>query len=488
MMTTRRDWLKGLVATIGLDAVGGGRFLFAAPPGWTAPGGAKLVLGVFSDTHLRTDWTGLKAARTFPHDYLNAALEYFRAANVDAVIHCGDMAHRGQVRELEFHAEAWRRFFPDNRAPDGHMVEKLFVTGNHETDGGRYGTDDGFKVEKAFPDPAERDRHVLAVDLAAKWEKVWGEKYEPVWHKEIKGYHFFGRHHGVGEMELAKLVKRTNRAAGLEKGTKPFFLLSHVRPHAKLNRTMGKYRNAISLFGHWHRSASNWNVIHMWSGHPAIQIPACLPRGKLPLCEDAYISRAKLEQGESQFAGVARQGLVIRIYDDMMAIERREFGAGGSLGADWILPLGKYEPHPFSREELQKVIGSPQFRDGVELEIVSRRVAENAEMQSTPQNSLCVIKIPRADGNPNCRAYAYEVEVKGDEAAPSLLKATYAAGINMGIGHETNGGVTELSFPAVELPGGGKLEISVTPLSSLGTRGAPLTLATLRNNKDETKS
>jgi len=199
MMMTRRDWLKGLVATIGLDAVGGGRFLFAAPPGWTAPGGAKLVLGVFSDTHLRTDWTGLNAARTFPHDYLNAALAHFRAANVDAVVHCGDMAHRGQVRELEFHAEAWRRFFPDNRAPDGHTVEKLFVTGNHETDGWRYGTDDGFKVEKAFPDPAERDRRILAVDLAAKWEKVWGEKYEKVWHKEIKGYHFFGRHHGVGE-------------------------------------------------------------------------------------------------------------------------------------------------------------------------------------------------------------------------------------------------------------------------------------------------
>ena len=33
--------------------------------------------------------------------------------------------------------------------------------------------------------------------MAANWERIWGEKYEPVWHKEVKGYHFFGRNHNV---------------------------------------------------------------------------------------------------------------------------------------------------------------------------------------------------------------------------------------------------------------------------------------------------
>ena len=52
----------------------------------------------------------------------------------------------------------------------------------------------------------------------------------------------------------------------------------------------------------------------------------------------------------------------------MLVIERREFGEGGSLGADWVMPLnwgtGK---HPFSKGELKKVIGKPQFRDGAKL-------------------------------------------------------------------------------------------------------------------------
>ena len=33
-----------------------------------------------------------------------------------------------------------------------------------------------------------------------------------------------------------------------------------------------------------------------------------------------------------------------------------------------------------------------------------------------------------ADGNPDSRVYAYEVVVVGDEGAPKLYKAVYAAG------------------------------------------------------------
>ncbi len=206
MRVTRRGFLGEALAAFGFAAAGG-RTLFAAPKGWKPPKGAKLVFGALSDTHLRTDYTGLKAARTFPHKYLISALEYFRSQNVDAVVHCGDAAHRGQIRELEFHAEAWNKVFPKGLAPDGHRIEKLFVTGNHEIDGWQYGNDVGFKVERVFTDPEERARRILATDIASSWERVWGETYEPVWHKEVKGYHFFGRHYGAEERKIARLVK-----------------------------------------------------------------------------------------------------------------------------------------------------------------------------------------------------------------------------------------------------------------------------------------
>ena len=203
----------------------------------------------------------------------------------------------------------------------------------------------------------------------------------------------------------------------------------------------------------------------------------------------------------------------MRVYDDMLVIERREFGAGGSLGADWVMPFergsGKREEvrgkrevgkaHPFSRAELKKVIGEPQFRKGAKLEVenvANVEILPNANIQSqletgnigignTGNIGNIVIKIPLADGNPDSRVYAYEVviEVRGtrdegrgkrEEGSGRLCKAVYAAGCNMGIGHEPNGGVTTLDIPKSELPPGKTLTFAVRPLTSLGTSGQPI--------------
>ncbi len=82
--------------------------------------------------------------------------------------------------------------------------------------------------------------------------------------------------------------------------------------------------------------------------------------------------------------------------------------------------------------------------------------------------------IPLADGNPGSRVYAYEVVVIGEEGSGKLFNAVYAAGCNMGIGHEPNGGVTTLDIPKSELPPGKTLTVAVRPLTSLGTSGQPI--------------
>ena len=127
------------------------------------------------------------------------------------------------------------------------------------------------------------------------------------------------------------------------------------------------------------------------------------------------------------------------------------------------MPFGKYDPHPFSKGELKKVIGEPQFGKNVELKVESVKL-ESGE-------ASVKVSIPLADGNLDSRVYAYEVVVVGDEGAPKLQKAVYAAGCNMGIGHEPNGGVTTLEIPKSELPSGKTLTIAVRPLTSLGTFG-----------------
>ena len=176
---------------------------------------------------------------------------------------------------------------------------------------------------------------------------------------------------------------------------------------------------------------------------------------------DKWISKAPLE---GKLAGGRwRQGLVVRVYDDMLMIERREFSEGGSLGADWVMPFGQYEPHPFSKDELKKVIGEPQFGKSVKLKVESVKLECGEDAVR--------VSIPLADGNPDSRVYAYEVVVAGDEGTPKLHKAVYAAGVNTGVGHEPNGGVTTLEIPASELPPGKTLTFAVRPLTSLGTFG-----------------
>jgi predicted phosphodiesterase len=467
---SRRNFILGGTALLGFAA---GR-MFAAPPGWTPPNSPNLVFGVLSDTHLRTrHGSSGRPGRNWPNRHFAAALGYFRSQNVDAVMHCGDWAHRGQVEEMRFHADVWRRVFPKNLAPDGHKVEKLFVTGNHDTEGAAYG---GF-VAKNYPDPAVRAKHVMQSDMAGNWKRIWGEEYEPAWHREVKGYHFFGRNHGVPLAKAAEcLGKHAAVLAESRRRGRPFFFMQHSRPlwdMRKKLRHLCRGASPVAFFGHNHWSSASWNVISLYRGGvPCIQVPSCEPRGCGALVGDAWITKAKIERTDRN--GKGRLGYVVRLYDDMMVISRREFGQGGSMGSDWIMPLGRRSPHPLSKGELKKIIGVPQFR-------ADARITAAVESRG---GGLVKLSIPLADGNPASRVYAYEVLVEalpgsnGLEAARAfrLYKAVYAAGCNLGIGHEPCGGVTELQVPAAELPARAALTFTVTPLTSLGTRGRPLSV------------
>ncbi|MBO7653517.1 MAG: metallophosphoesterase [Kiritimatiellae bacterium] len=465
MTITRHDFLRGLLTSLGVGAFG--RPIFAAPPGWSPPGRPNLIFGAVSDTHLRTANRGDALGANWPDKYFVAALSYFREQNVDAVVHCGDFAHRGQVREMVFHANAWFKVFPKNRAPDGHPVVKLFVTGNHDVEGAQYGD----FVKTRYPDPVERAKRILQTDMAGNWQRIWGESYEPVWHTEVKGYHFFGHHYGLDELAMVPLLKKQVEAYGLAKGDRPFFILSHRRPYAPLRKAVTPFRNAFAFFGHNHCSAANWNVVDLYYGVlPCIQCPSCEPRGSGALTGDAYIAKAPL--GGKEAVGRPRPGYLVRMYDDMMVISRREFGEGGSLGSDWIMPLGVRTPHPLSRAELKNRIGTPQFRAGSVLGTEETVLVLAKEKRP---RAVLRIKIPLADANPDSRVYAYDVEVSGGKAgAKPLCRSVYACGCNMGIGHEPDHGVTTLAIPKSELPAGDALTITVTPLSSLGTRGRPL--------------
>ena len=128
----------------------------------------------------------------------------------------------------------------------------------------------------------------------------------------------------------------------------------------------------------------------------------------------------------------------------------------------------------------------PQFRKGAKLEVSLDRIDRINKIgktandnpvnpvnlvQENPASPKLCVRIPLADGNPDSRVYAYEVVVIGEAESQKLFKSVYAAGCNMGIGHEPNGGVTTLEIAKDELPLGKTLTFAVRPLTSLGTSG-----------------
>ena len=89
----------------------------------------KIRFGVLADTHFRTSpGNGKVLDKNWGGEYFEKAITYFRQRNVDAVMHCGDFAHLGQVYELQAHADIWNKVFPSSEGAPA----KLFVTGNHE--------------------------------------------------------------------------------------------------------------------------------------------------------------------------------------------------------------------------------------------------------------------------------------------------------------------------------------------------------------------
>ena len=499
-MINRREFVKGGLATLGFLALPGG--LFAAPKGWKPAKKPNLVFGILSDTHMRCHYDGV---RFYDHNgwcygdhALVTMMKLFKKAGVDAILHCGDITDCGMVRELEFYNEAWDKVYGSGPRP-----VNLMVMGNHDI----YGGDEWAMGVAKSKDPKDYKKLRLGShNLSHEMERIWGEPHDSVWHKTVKGYHFFGfdwpRFTGEDMNEAFPYEGRLDPS-------KPFFTATHALWFAMaiINGAMrqslglkdGELCNGLGLCGHGHGSNAhfgfNWwgdslcypylmcSTLAYWKGHGG--------EGENPLFAKGFGSgEIDVKDPDVQKADHA---LLIKVYDDMMTVGRIWVNVLpkpvlGSLGPDWVMPLnwgtGNGErgmnDHPLKVKNYAKVIGSPEFPKGAKLEVklekivgVGERNYSALELQlETP--TVLRIKIPKADGNPDSRVYGYNVVVAGEDGT-KVRKNCYARGYCMGVGHEPNNGITEVEIPQSELPAGKRLTIAVRPCSSLATRGKPIT-------------
>jgi len=450
MTIPRREFVKDSFAALGFLALPGG--LFAAPAGWKPKKKPDLVFGVLSDTHLMVNRrNGSTLYPTMTLDYIRNAFKYFKENNIDAFVHLGDASHRGDSREWEFHKDVYEEVFGKNGPP------RIVVVGNHEL----------FTVDKQWF-PNDWQTRMISADLPHHYERIWGERYTEVLHKEVKGYHFFGNHWGVDEklpgVKMADYINEHAEEFAL-RGTKPFFILSHKMTYLPCNGKLKAFPNAIGFCGHWHTSLANWGNIYYERNYklfPYINCGACRYDGENGLDQNWLKEKPDPQRDteDHHFEYPSRQGLLVSVYDGLAVVmERREFGEGGSLGPKWVFPVGKYETKPYSRETLEKKIGNPEFGPKAKIEV--KNLA----------NAL-KLTIPMADGNPKSRVFAYDVVIMADEdTAKRYFKSVYFSAVGSGVGHEPNNGVTTVDIPKSELPVGKKLTIAIRPVSSLGTKG-----------------
>ena len=457
MVGGRLDFLKGGLASLGFLALPGG--LFAAPAGFTPKKKPNLVFGILSDTHLMVEWDGKSLYRTMTFDYVRNAFKLFKARGVDAFVHLGDAAHRGCVREWEFHRELFEEVFGKRGGP-----AKIIVVGNHELFG------NSPHCKGVYRDPKAWVENAICADVKRHYERTWGEPYSEFFHREVNGYHFFGRHwivedeeyKGTREQPFADYILSHAEACSLQ-GAKPFFILSHRRHHFRFCNALRDFHNAVAFMGHWHQSNADWKSIYCdrdtFGGFfPHMEVGACRFDGGNGLYPPGEI---QLPEDSSSFKGnnlPSRQAMIVNVYDDMAVFERHEVGEGGKLGADWVLPLAQLKPHPFLTAELKKAEGTPEF-------------GKNAKIEVAKLSDGLKVTIPMADGNPAVRPSAYNVVVVGDDPKVRFFKSEYFSGVNSGIGHEPNHGITRVTIPLAQLPAGKKLTVAVRPVSSLGNKG-----------------
>ena len=486
MSMTRRSFLE-------LMAMFSAGRAFAAPAGVFSGGTPKLAFAAISDVHI----VHPKGNRSAGTQVFEHALDWYRRQGVDAVMIAGDLADSGIVDELEMLGAAWRKMLPGNKAPDGRPVEKIFVTGNHDFEAWKYGAG---TARKLYPTEAELAKHRLADHYPEAWEAAFDEKYEPIYMKTVRGYRFIGSHWTVGRGRQwgERLEKLIGEHAGELKGPKPFFYVQHPHPlgtvfnvrtgvcdDGRVTEALRGFPNAVAFSGHSHWAITDERSI--WQGGFTSVNLGCLRR--TGFCRTANApngyenwrtpgARRKTDAGLAanrakampQYGAANRchHGMLVKVYEDRIVLERREFTGGAPVAPDWVMPLPYASDGPYEYKSRSERSIAPQFADGAKL-TVEQTTARNRGGELVPAVRLT---FPAANAERGARPFDYRVEIV-DGDGKSSFRAVLAQGAELGVDSEPARGVSSCVLARASLPPG-PLTFKVQPGECFGKLGRPI--------------
>jgi len=466
-MYSRRFFIGGCVS---LGALAGcGKILM---PGAASAAGAKLKFGVLSDIHLQNPGD--------EHTFLKA-LEYFRQCRVDGVLIAGDIANAGEYLQLKCCADCWYKVFPNDTGLDGQHVEKLFIYGNHCIDGWTYAGRYHERLEGA-----KREAIGYQSNRRRFWESLFNEEYHDIWVKELKGYTFIGAH-WQNEHRTAFPEWLDEHGRKLDP-SKPFFYTQHAHPrntcfgawawgadNGDVTKALFAYPNAIAITGHSHYPLTDERSV--WQGEFTSINGASLYYASTDYSlrdnfggdngwgytgEKAMPHRTKLLDSMG-----GRHGMVFAVFDDHIAIERREFVTGRTLGDDWVLPLPAAESKPFAYAEHAARRVAPQFAADAKITVEKRQDEKHGEVYD--------VKFPAAKTVDKCRVLEYEVTATLVEDEVDLIQQQKRVFATDYFRPDSENPSPELcTFAASDLKLKGHYRFSARPIECFGKKGGKI--------------
>jgi predicted phosphodiesterase len=463
---TRRFFLEGCAS---LGALAGGRVL--AAPSVTLPK-PRLKFGVLSDVHVRDD-------KQCDSTTLKRAFAYFRDNGADAVLIAGDIADQGYVSQLKYAADAWYSVFPGDKAPDGRHVEKLFVYGNHDIDGWRWG-----RKKEQLEDPKVLADAIGASEekIARTWEECFHEKFEPVWIKDVKGYKFIGCHWGHFD-KVEAFVK--SHAAEL-KGPKPFFYTQHPHPKdtcmgtwawghdaGQSTRALSAFPNSVAFSGHSHYTLTDERTV--WQGSFTSINTSSLRytsldynfRENAPGNSGGY--RLWKPSGDTPRFGTGegRQGMLVEVGDGALVIHRIEFVWGESLGDDWVVPVPAAAGGPLDFAKRAAKRKAPVFEESARAKAAVESGKDGVKFVS--------VSFPAAKSVDKCRVFEYEVSaniLEDDVDMAVAVRRVLAPDFFLPDSKCGRSGLCR--FRLSDLPQKAALRFEVRPVECFGLKGRPI--------------
>lgn len=493
-MNVSRRWFIGGSASLG--ALQGCR-VFTDTFGLNRSGTPELRFGAISDVHIinqNVDRGTGGSARTFEH-----ALRWYDAQGVDAVLIAGDIVDVGLVSEMQVVADTWYKVFPNDRSTiDGRKVEKLFIYGNHDWEGHRY----GYTVY-GMPSKKLRDDWISDFGTKKTWERMFHEEYAPINHKTVKGYDFIGTqwdgNAGVTWSEMPAMPAYFAENGKKLDPSKPFFYYQHPHPrgtchgpkawgqdNGKSTQTLSKYPNAIAFSGHSHHSLVDERAI--WQGSFTSLGTGSLryfggPWGDFP--EGFENGGGGPDQAGKSMPVIrktnARNGLLVSVFDDSVSFRRHDFYNDDDLGPDWVMPLPSAESMPFA--SASRVASSPsvEFVQGAKVSVRKSKALNRKGMgvelkkESERKNYMkdaLVVKFPAARQTFEKRAFRYDVLVESKTGDKSKLKRVISEDCHRPVKCAVKD--YTIAFFLDELKDFGEVRVKVTPYNAFGKAGRAL--------------